>query len=439
MPIHSDHASARTSTGPQDWQNSPLVLRRAAIPAALLAEKGHIAGRAAGDCVTGDLLIEDGRVRRFLDNDERAPDAYEIDLANRILTPLLTEPHCHLDKCHTISRLENVGGDLQAAGAVQRVDREGYTPEDLRARAGRGLAEFAAAGCGTVRSHVDWPREIAPTGEVPLAWHVLGELAEEWSGRIELQRTALLSLDQFEDRDYISAAAERIRADNGVLGVFVYDDTQKAARLGRVLDIAARHDLALDFHVDEGLEEGLNGLTTIAEVVTERRFAQPVLCGHACSLMNLTGAALERAIEKISAAGIAVVALPSTNLYLQGRGAGTPERRGVTRVRELRQAGITVAFGTDNVGDAFCPLGRHDPMTSLATGVLSAHLDPPYGPWLETITTAARKAVGLAPQTVDGARVATLLVSEARHTAELIAGAHIQRLTAFLAARQSGA
>ena len=119
---------------------------------------------------------------------------------------------------------------------------------------------------------------------------------------------------------------------------------------------------------------------------------------------------------------LTVTSLPTSNLYLQGRDIGTPDRRGITRIRELRAAGIPVAVGTDNVRDAFCPLGRHDPRKSLELAALAAHLDPPFGDLLPMITTDAQRALGLAPTTVDGAAVEDLLLFDAASTADWLAG-----------------
>ncbi len=417
----------------------PLVLRRAAVPAALVADCPRFGGQLQADCLTGDLVVEAGRVQDFCAPGAALPHHRSFDLGGRIVLPRLVEAHCHLDKCHTVFRLGRVGGDLQAAIAAQGADRVNCTAADIRERAARGLAELETAGCAAVRSHVDWDAANTPAGQAPLAWQVLGELAQEWSGRIRLQRAALLSLDDFDDPDAAEAVAGRIAADGGVLGVFVLDQADKQARLRRVFELAARHQLALDFHVDEGLGEGLDGLVTIARLVSQTGFERPVLCGHACSLMNLADRELERALERILAAGLAVVALPTTNLYLQGRREGTPERRGITRVLELARAGVPLAFGADNVGDAFCPLGRHDPMASLATAALTAHLDPPYGPWLTTVTTDARKAIGLEAQALAGAKAADLLVSDARHTAELVSGTRRRPLEAYLAEQTQAA
>ncbi len=74
--------------------------------------------------------------------------------------------------------------------------------------------------------------------------------------------------------------------------------------------------------------------------------------------------------EAVAAAGIAVVALPATNLYLQGRDHQQAMPRGLTAVRALRDAGVVVAAGADNLQDPFNPLGRACPFeTAGADGV----------------------------------------------------------------------
>ena len=81
-----------------------------------------------------------------------------------------------------------------------------------------------------------------------------------------------------------------------------------------------------------------------------------------------------RIAEAVAAAGIAVVALPATNLYLQGREHQQAMPRGVTAVRALLAAGVTVAAGADNLQDPFNPMGRACPFETAALMVLTAHL-----------------------------------------------------------------
>ena len=97
--------------------------------------------------------------------------------------------------------------------------------------------------------------------------------------------------------------------------------------------MAEEFGLALDFHADEGLHAGLDGLDIIAQTALKFGYQGAVLCGHACSLINYQGEALDTLLDKLAQTSITIAALPTTNLYLQGRNCGTPDRRGITRVQ----------------------------------------------------------------------------------------------------------
>ncbi|MCB4379751.1 amidohydrolase family protein, partial [Synechococcus sp. MU1644] len=164
------------------------------------------------------------------------------------------------------------------------------------------------------------------------------------------------------------------------------------------------------------------GLEQIADVALEAGFDRPILCGHCVSLMDRPLHDVQRIADKLARAGITVCTLPITNLYLQGRTDGTPDRRGITRLRELRDAGVPIVVGSDNVADAFCPVGAHDPCAALALACVAAHLDPPMGDWLPAITTDAAHALGGAAVTVDGAHLTDMLTCDVTHTADLLSG-----------------
>ncbi|SDD42655.1 amidohydrolase family protein [Ruegeria marina] len=382
------------------------------VPRAMIAQPGRFGGAPIGDCLSGDLVLRNGRAVA-LSPSGQAPDC--------LVMPRLTDPHVHLDKCHSMDRLAGVGGDLDTAIRAQLADKARWDTADIRHRASRGLRELSEAGCATVRSHVDWGDDRDPD-RVPLAWEVLGELIATAPQGFTLQRAALTDIVRLADAPYAESCAARIARDKGVLGAFVFDQAERDSGLANAFRAADRYGLALDFHVDEGLSATLDGLERIADAALAARFQGPVLCGHACSLANLGQADTARIADKLARAGISVAALPQTNLYLQGRTTGTPDRRGLTRLHELRAAGVNVVLGADNVRDGFCPIGRHDPLHTLALAVLAAHLDPPFDRHLPMITTGARQALGLAPQTVDGAATGDLLLFDVTSTSELLCG-----------------
>jgi cytosine deaminase len=69
---------------------------------------------------------------------------------------------------------------------------------------------------------------------------------------------------------------------------------------------------------------------------------------------------VSKLIPLMAEAGVHAVANPLINITLQGRHDTYPKRRGMTRVKELMQAGVNVAFGHDCVMDPWYPLGSHD-------------------------------------------------------------------------------
>jgi len=377
------------------------TIKNIVIPDVIIPEGLPGAGR-------GDLLIRDGIVAALRPGPEGT--------APRCVIPALVEAHCHLDKCHTIDRMTRIGGDLVAAITAQRQDKVNWSADDLRHRMRCGLRELRDAGCALVRSHIDWSETATP----PVAWSVLGELATD-SG-LTVDRAALINMAMLADPTLNRDLARQVARMGGTLGTFVFDQPERRAGVRAAFDLAERFGLMLDFHVDEGLAEGLNGLELIADVALETGFQGPVLCGHACSLMNHRDPALSRLLDKIAASGVFVAALLTSNLYLQGRDSGTPDRRGITRLRELRNAGVPVVIGSDNVADAFCPVGQHDPMAALHLAILTAHLDPPLERWLPAITTNAARALGREPTEVIGASVADLRISDAATPSELISG-----------------
>lgn len=397
----------------------PTLLRNIAVPRSLLAHPDRFGGRADGELQRGDLLILGDRVIGL--TLAPPPATRVIDGAGRILLPALVEPHLHLDKAFTLPRLPHVGGDLMAAIAAQEADKAHWTDDDLRGRADAALAELVAAGVSHARSHVDWGQGADPAA-TPRAWGVLAEVAQDWAGRITLDLACLPAIDAFTDPASAARIAGQVARDGGVLGAWLLHHSGREEGLDQIFRLAQTHGLPLDFHVDEGQDPGLDGLDLIAKAALRTGFQGPVLCGHAVSLMNLSGDRLDRRLADLARAGIALCALPTTNLYLQSRGAGTPDRRGITRLAEAAAAGITTCLGTDNVQDAFYPLGRHDPLLTLATAVPALHLDPPFGRHLPLVTTRPALALGLPAATIEHQPVTRLYLAKATSLAALVSG-----------------
>ncbi|MEX3009657.1 amidohydrolase family protein [Hoeflea sp. TYP-13] len=303
-----------------------------------------------------------------------------------VVLPLMSDIHVHLDKTYTVDRTGSDASSLFDAIDRMDADKAHWTPQDIRKRATRALEKAYAHGVSVMRTHVDWTEP-----DVPLAWSVLNELAQEWRGRIHLQLVALCPLDLIAEAG--EPIAVRTSADGGVLGAFVYRNDDLVEKMRQTFALADHNDLALDFHVDEGLEDEARGFEAIVAEAEKRGGDRQVLCGHVCSLSLRPPDEAARLLARAARAKVGLVCLPTTNSYLQDRNDGrTPRLRGLAPVREARAAGMDVFLASDNVADVFYPYGDYDPFDVLRAGVMAAHLEPKD--WLDAISGSAARWCG---------------------------------------------
>ncbi len=350
-------------------------LQSVAIPLPLRGFAGH-----AAPAQSFDIEWNAGRITRI--------DAVDARPRGMLMSPFV-DMHVHIDKSYTVDEVGAAQGDLKTAIARMRAARAGWTAEDIRARMTRALDDAWRAGTRAMRTHLDWPEPREPPS---LA--VLREMREEWRGRVELQFVSLTHLDLFDAEGSAAARARTLREHGGVLGAYVYRNDACAGKLRRMFEVAADHGLALDLHVDEGLHPDAAALGCVAGLVMEFGMSGRVTCGHACSLSVQPHEQALDTLRRCAEAGIHLVALPTTNLYLQGDWSMTPVHRGITRLREARAVGVNVCVATDNVADAFYPYGSYDLLETWGLAVQMAHLPDPAS-WLNAITVNPAKAMQL--------------------------------------------
>jgi len=385
------------------------TLRRARIPVACLPAplnrapgRGESAGEPWREC---DILIDGSHIRAVKDSESAgggADGGRVTDLAGRLVFPGLLEVHTHLDKCYTWDRAPGIHGDFWESNAILKEDSANWGEEDVYRRADFALRTAYAHGTCALRTHIDTNRRAGEGGHAALK-----RLQAEWRGRMTLQTVSLFSFDEF-----LGGGAEHILKVSSAYGATALGGfPQPGPEIGRQLDfvMAAARELrvGLDLHVDESGLAQAECLRAAAEAVLRNQFPHPVACGHCCSLSVQTPERARDTIQLVKEARIGIIALPLTNIHLQGRvrapagPAGalgsprTPQWRGLTLIHELMDADVTVACGGDNVRDAFIGWGDFDPIEVYVESVRLAHLDARLAQSPAVVTTAPAAIMGL--------------------------------------------
>jgi cytosine deaminase len=315
-----------------------LVLARCRLPDGRLADVG----------------CRDGRIAAIGDLADR-PAGLVVDGGGRAVTPGLVDAHVHLDKALLLDRAPGVSGTLAEAIRVTGAAKRAFTVEDVRARARRVLDMAVRHGTTAMRSHVEVDPIVGLTG-----LEALLPLREEYAPALDLQLCAFAQEGIVQAPGTEALLAEALRRGADLVGGCPYNDTDAFAQIDIVFRLARAHGVDADFHVDFFDEPQHLHVARIADETERHGWQGRVAVGHCTELAALPPDDQDRLCARLARAGVAVILLPATDLYLMGRKDVRSVRRGLAPARRLLAAGVTVAAATNNVQNAFTPVGNAD-------------------------------------------------------------------------------
>ncbi|MEO0426355.1 MAG: amidohydrolase family protein [Pseudomonadota bacterium] len=281
-----------------------------------------------------------------------------VDAQGYLLSPPFVDPHFHMDATLSLGTPRmNVSGTLLEGIALWGELKPIQSVEDIANRAHRYCELAIAKGIGAIRSHVDVCDDELKGVQALL------EVREKVKDSIDLQ---LVAFPQDGLLRHPTAMRNTVRAlDMGVDvvgGIPHFERTMAdgAESVRKSCELAAERGLMVDLHCDESDDPLSRHIETLASE-TQRLGLQGRATGsHLTSMHSMDNYYVSKLIPLIVEAGVHAIPNPAINIMLQGRHDSYPKRRGLTRVRELRDAGITVGFGSDCVMDPWYSLGKAD-------------------------------------------------------------------------------
>ncbi|MBS6058959.1 cytosine deaminase [Mixta calida] len=314
------------------------------------------------------IAIADGKIAQIVPQPSRF-EASEtaLDAEGGIAWPPFVEPHIHLDTTQTAGEPSwNQSGTL-FEGIERWAERKAQlTVEDVKRRATQTLKWQVAQGVQYVRTHVD------VSDPSLTALRALLALKQEMAPWITLQLVAFPQEGILSYPDGAALLEEALRLGADVVGAIPhYEFTREygVESLHIAFALAQKYQRQVDVHCDEIDDEQSRFVETVAALAHREKMGARVTASHTTAMHSYNGAYTSRLFRLLKLSGINFVANPLVNIHLQGRFDDYPKRRGVTRVKEMLEAGINVCFGHDDVFDPWYPLGTASMLQVLHMGL----------------------------------------------------------------------
>jgi cytosine/creatinine deaminase len=381
-----------------------LLLRNATLPDGRSGQDIAVAGGRIV-AIEPRIAAEAGRV---------------IDAGGHLVAPPFVDIHFHMDATLSLGQPRlNESGTLLEGIALWGELKPQLTQEAIVERALRYCDLAVSQGLLAIRSHVDICDDRL------LAVDALLHVRERVKPYLDLQLVA------FPQDGYLrsaNAAANLARAlDMGVDvvgGIPHFERTMAdgAASVRALCEIAASRGLMIDLHCDESDDPHSRHIETLAAETQRLGLGGRAVGSHLTSMHSMDNYYVSKLLPLMAESGVAAVANPLINLTLQGRHDTYPRRRGITRIPELRAAGVPVALGQDCVMDPWYGLGSAD---MLEVANMAVHAVPMTSReairWtFAGVTEAPARIMGLGDYGLAVGKAADLVLLQARDPIEAV-------------------
>jgi len=339
-----------------------------------------------------DIAIRDGKVKEIGKNLD-GEGCQIVNGSGMMASPLFIDPHHHLD-CAFLNEPPNLSGTLEEAIHINAQLKANRSDADVYEKACRALNLALYNGTGWVRSHTD----IDSISKLKLL-HPIVEAKEKFRRLVDVQIVAFPQLGVVADPQSVDLIQQAMQEGAEIVGGMPHAEASledAAKHIELLFRIAEKFNADIDMHVDETDDPASRTLELLAEATLKHCYQGRVTAGHCCALASYPDDYASQVIEKVAMAQINIVTNPLVNLYLQGRQDRQPVRRGITRVKQLLQAGVNVTCGSDDIANLFFPFGRMDMLEIAMIPSVVSHLPRP-----EEIQTAVNMPRDWAARTLN--------------------------------------
>ena len=355
------------------------------------------------------IEVEGGRISALLPISAPPSGKDTLDLGGAFVMPPLVDGHIHLDK--TLLGLPWVPNQATGNRVADRIEAE------RKVRASRTLPEVEtgsnlvrqvmASGTLHMRTHVDIDNQLG-----------LRNLQEILKVRERFRDLVTIEIVAFPQSGVLrspgtaelldSAISEGADLVGGLDPVGIDGDLD--GHLDGIFGVAAKHGVGVDIHLHDGGESGIVQMLAIAQRTEAAGLQGKVAISHAFALGSVSMDSAARTADVLARFRIAIMS--------HGPGGAT-----IPPLKLLKEHGVEVFGGSDNIRDAWSPFGNGDMLDRAMMIAYRANFrhDHELALAFEMVTDAGARVLGLPDYGLRAGGPADFVAVEAESLAEAVA------------------
>lgn len=361
------------------------------------------------------IAIAAGRIKEISERIKETA-VIDIDAQGNLVTESFVNAHLHLCKVYTLDMMDEeamkeyqgsgMGKAMTAIELAARV-KEKYDESWIIKNVRKAMALSAKYGCTHTRAFADVDTKAKLEGVKALI-----RAREEFRGVVDIQVVAFAQDGIVREPGAADLIRQAMHLGADVVGGIPwieFTDADIDEHIKVIFDIAEEYDKPVSMLVDDAGDPGLRSLEVMAVETIKRGRQGRSLAHHARAMALYPEPYFRKVAALLKKAQMGVVSDPHTGPLH-------------ARVRDLREAGVLVCLGMDDISDAYYPYGRNN---LLEVAFLVSHLL-----WMTTredmedlydmVTTQAAQAIGLKDFNLKAGTPANLVVLDEPNVLEAL-------------------
>lgn len=314
-----------------------------------------------------NIAIKEGKFSTISRHTDAESDEKIIDAEGCLALPPFVEPHIHLDSALTAGQPRwNLSGTLFEGIECWSERKQMLTEKDVVSRALKAIQWQVGNGIQYIRTHVD------VTDPRLTALKAMVKVKETVRAIADLQIVAFPQEGVLSYPNGLKLIEKALDTGADVIGAiphFEFTREYGVESIESILRLAADRGCLVDVHCDEIDDEQSRFVEVLAAHALKLNIGSRVTASHTTAMHSYNNAYASKLFRLLKMSDIHFVANPLINIHLQGRFDTYPKRRGMTRVKEMVEAGINVCFGHDDIMDPWYPLGAGNMLQVLFMGL----------------------------------------------------------------------